>query len=510
MEAGGLSGSMPPAGSSTSLIYANNARPEAGSSSSAAALAEMPSAASKFIWFKWVCAGSWLIIVLNLVLLITAASALGQIIDVGRTVCDEPEINTGASCPSALSCFAECVDDTSLVTSSRMRDCFVGGCSSGGVCTGCSATGAARAYNLSQRYLNSSISLVYAQQLMLSARRRLEVERGLGVLVPASSAPAPCTCANLTTCCLLWQGAADPGYQCDASASCNADACARECEPEAAAASGASVRTAAVVLRAAYATAWGQPARDALVAAAAAAAAAADGASSFATGSEGSAGRRRLSVAADRDAAYVNVAVASTIALLGDGRLEPLYGWLVALAVLGLLPAYLALLGVGNGPPHCCDVPSRVERMHKVEMRCACHCGYLWGVVVLMLVALALCKFQVLLGYLTEDQDALPAVWNYSGGVAAVTVPCTFGVLVSLLPVFMAMALSRARAERRDAMATDFSIKRYKRDPSKELTAPRPVLRGEPPNPAMLNPVMDPLYAANVPTGASSGRVDTV
>lgn len=72
------------------------------------------------------------------------------------------------------------------------------------------------------------------------------------------------------------------------------------------------------------------------------------------------------------------------------------------------------------------------------------------------------------------------------------------------------MTLSRARAERRDAMAADVPIKRYKKHASKELTSPRPVLKGEPPNPAMLNPVLDTSYAANFPAASTAGRVDTV
>ena len=117
---------------------------------------------------------------------------------------------------------------------------------------------------------------------------------------------------------------------------------------------------------------------------------------------------------------------------------------------------------------------------------------------------------QVLLDYLTNEQDAVPAAWGYSGNMAAVTAPCAFGVLAGMTPVFVAMALSRARAERRDAMASDVPIKRYKKNESKELTAPRPVLKGEPPNPAMLNPVLDPSYAAHFPSGSNLGRVDTV
>jgi len=45
------------------------------------------------------------------------------------------------------------------------------------------------------------------------------------VVSTATAAPAACGCANLTTCCTLWSGAADPGYDCDAGPTCNAQVC---------------------------------------------------------------------------------------------------------------------------------------------------------------------------------------------------------------------------------------------------------------------------------------------
>ena len=89
-------------------------------------------------------------------------------------------------------------------------------------------------------------------------------------------------------------------------------------------------------------------------------------------------------------------------------------------------------------------------------------------------------------------------------------VPCALGMCAGLLPVCYAMLLSRSRAERREAMAGDLPLKLYKQNDSKELTSPRPVLDGPPPNLAMLNPVIDPEYAASAygaapaPVGANA------
>ena len=94
-------------------------------------------------------------------------------------------------------------------------------------------------------------------------------------------------------------------------------------------------------------------------------------------------------------------------------------------------------------------------------------------------------------------------------------VPCTLAIVAGVFPVCYAMMLSRSRAERRLAIAGDVPLKRYRLNESKELTAPKPVLKGLPPNLAMLNPVIDPAYAANYESSApapagSNGTVEQV
>jgi hypothetical protein len=65
-------------------------------------------------------------------------------------------------------------------------------------------------------------------------------EPAIGAAAGASGRPPPpalhpsggltCECANLTTCCTLWSGKADPGFDCNAGSSCNADVCSCESE----------------------------------------------------------------------------------------------------------------------------------------------------------------------------------------------------------------------------------------------------------------------------------------
>jgi hypothetical protein len=108
-------------------------------------------------------------------------------------------------------------------------------------------------------------------------------------------------------------------------------------------------------------------------------------------------------------------------------------------------------------------------------------------------------------------------VWGYDNLVAAV-LPFAFGTVGGFLAVIFAMVLSRTRAERRDAMAADVPLKRYKMSSRKQLTGPTPVLRDPPANPAMLNPVLEsgftpnftPGYASNYPAGGTLGRVDSL
>jgi len=194
------------------------------------------------------------------------------------------------------------------------------------------------------------------------------------------------------------------------------------------------------------------------------------------------------------------------------------------------IEAPIGLRGLGDSPPRCCFVPTHVERMHKRELRCACHCAYLWGVAILLLCGLAIAKFQVLARYLSEDMciesgagtycassHTVMSSWSYDWALI-VLVPCVLGLVLGVFPICYAMVVSRSRAERREAMAGDVPLKMYKQDQGKELTAPRPVLQGPPPNLAMLNPVLDSDYAANYSStappassvGIVGGRVEKV
>lgn len=92
---------------------------------------------------------------------------------------------------------------------------------------------------------------------------------------------------------------------------------------------------------------------------------------------------------------------------------------------------------------------------------------------------------------------------------------CVLGIILGVFPIFYAMVVSRSRAERREAMAGDVPLKMYKQEESKELTAPKAVLQGPPPNLAMLNPVLDSDYAANYVStsavgGINGGKVEQV
>ena len=143
-------------------------------------------------------------------------------------------------------------------------------------------------------------------------------------------------------------------------------------------------------------------------------------------------------------------------------------------------------------------------------MRCACHCSYVWGVLILFIGALAAVKFQILSRYFSDvicvgsqtfgrhcsHSRGIPALWGHTS-ITMLLVPCLLAVAAGVLPLFYAMLLSRSRAERRDAIAADLPLKMYRqKNESKELTSPVPVLQGPPPNLAMLNPVIDSEYAA--------------
>ena len=413
--------------------------------------------------------------------MVTAAVCLGELSKATNKICSSPIISAGisegsTSCGDTLTCFADCVDDAGLVTSGHMQACFLGsrnGPISVAEPDNCTKNAATLAYNLAQNYSRSNINVERARYLMVleisnanAGRRRLQ---------------AGATSASLMA---HWSGKLELLHH---------------------------VGSATLDIAYHHMTARNENGTfDRLIRSLPVEHPHSD------TTLLPPSPHRSLQSTADQELAaelaeaYINLAIASTIALIADGHFSTIYGWMVVVSILVMLPALLALAGLGSLPPRCCETPTHVERMHKSALRCACHCGWLFGLSLLLFAALSMAKFQILLTYLTERQNAIPLVWDLGDGVTAVTVPCIFGMLAGVLPVGFAMLLSRARAERRDAMAADVAIKRYKRDASKELTAPRPVLRGDPPNPAMLNPVMESGYTVNYPGLPPIGRIDSV
>ena len=153
-----------------------------------------------YLWFKYACVCSWLILTICFVMMITAAAAVSHLSDIASNVCAEPEIKMGIaaaeslrgkSCKEALECFASCVDDTPLVTSNRMGDCFL-------ATAGCQSEAATISYDLATRYLGSNISAVQARCLLAGQDNCLRRQLSLGALHPPRCPPtkrALCRCA---------------------------------------------------------------------------------------------------------------------------------------------------------------------------------------------------------------------------------------------------------------------------------------------------------------------------
>ena len=164
------------------------------------------------------------------------------------------------------------------------------------------------------------------------------------------------------------------------------------------------------------------------------------------------------------DEAYLAVAVATTISLVGAGALHGLYGTLIMWALLNILPAAATLHALGGG---CCRVPDEPTVMYKQQMRCSCHFGWILGTGLLLSCSLYITKYQVLIHYLSNVDERLssgsealgfssnqvPERFGYQSALLCL-VPCIFGVFAGLLPTFNAMLISRSRAERRAALST--------------------------------------------------------
>lgn len=212
--------------------------------------------------------------------------------------------------------------------------------------------------------------------------------------------------------------------------------------------------------------------------------------------------RRRLADATDpgvekgpdpqTDEAYLAVAVATTISLVGAGALHGLYGTLIMWAILNIFPAAATLHALGGG---CCRVPDEPTIMYKRQMRCSCHFGWILGTALLLSCSLYITKYQVLMRYLSNiderftaegatsfSSNQVPERFGYQSAVLCV-VPCIFGAFSGLLPTFNAMLISRSRAERRAAMMTS-TVRQVSSSSRKFLTAPEKVGEGPSPHPA--------------------------
>lgn len=381
-------------------------------------------------------------------------------------VCAQPEVaalrRNGTTCADAFECFAKCNDQYDVITSMRMRQCFLGDADFSqtvAIDSVCTYTAGALAYDLAQRYRGSSVSVAQArtimrEQLIRNSGRRLEA--------------APTAFASLSVDTVAVATAAAP------SAIPTHGVLRR--------------RLVGAVLAATLTTVTRggeQSSLDALIA------------------SSVPPRRHLVGVNLTTDQAlaeaYHNTAVGAALALVTTGRLATIMAWVATIAFIAMLPPIVGLRGLGATPPRCCEVPTHVERMHKVSMRCACHCSYLWGITILLVCALGTTKLQILARYATEDMcvsghcassSNVPSAWNY-GSIGILLVPCVLGIVAGVLPIFYAMILSRSRAERREAKYDDVPLKMYKQNESKHLSAPQPVLMGPPPNLAMLNPMLD-------------------
>ena len=97
---------------------------------------------------------------------------------------------------------------------------------------------------------------------------------------------------------------------------------------------------------------------------------------------------------------------------------------------------------------------------------------------------------QVLFSYLRHDDVTIPQRWGYDNIWWAAS-PCILGIVVGFLPACSAMIISRARAERRDALESDLHITVRNLRKKSDLSKPQKMHKGSGPNPASLNPIFD-------------------
>ena len=100
------------------------------------------------------------------------------------------------------------------------------------------------------------------------------------------------------------------------------------------------------------------------------------------------------------------------------------------------------------------------------------------------------CAAQVLFRYLHDDDTSVPQRWGYDNIWWAAS-PCILGLVVGFMPACSAMIISRARAERRDALESDLYLTARNARKANDLTKPQKMHKGAGPNPAALNPIFD-------------------
>ena len=302
--------------------------------------------------FKLASCCSWFMILLDLLMLIFAGASVAAADRAAAVVCREPEIQAGlvngtSTCKQALSCFVECLDENDVVTSKNIRSCLIGDADPArglpiSVDSPCTYASGALAYNLGQRYRNSSVSIATARFLLieeikleLQGRRLAAAADGMLAvrekplqdtrpqrrqLMQPSQLPT-----NLVA--LAWGvTSAVATYAHDAAMSAALEAASR-----------------LGVIRGAPA-----PPPD--------------------SGSDGAGdelavrlSRRRLAKTEEQQLleVYVNGAAAAGIAYLGTGRLSYVYGWVAAVAVLLAAPPVLGLWSLGVLGRHVCAIPVR-------------------------------------------------------------------------------------------------------------------------------------------------------
>ena len=87
-----------------------------------AATTPFPPPVRTFIWFKYSFVCSWFLILITFVTFILSAVAVSALDSVASDLCAQLNSTAESSgCAATLECFADCVDQYSVITSASMR-----------------------------------------------------------------------------------------------------------------------------------------------------------------------------------------------------------------------------------------------------------------------------------------------------------------------------------------------------------------------------------------------------